>query len=108
MPLTFDDYQERAATTAIYDLEFQCVYPILGLCNEAGEVAGKYKKYLRDGNSGGTLQDDIKKELGDVLWYLSAVARDMDLSLNDIAEANLAKLADRAERGVIGGSGDER
>jgi len=106
--MTFDEYQKRAAETAIYDPEFQCVYPILGLVNEAGEVAGKYKKYMRDGTYHEALREQLKQELGDTLWYLSAVARDMDLTLGEIASANLTKLADRQQRGVLQGSGDDR
>lgn len=106
--MTFDEYQYQASKTAIYDAEFRTVYPILGLASEAGEVAGKYKKFLRDGTGWDALQADMKKELGDVLWYLANVAADMGISLDDIAAANLAKLADRAARGVIKGSGDDR
>lgn len=107
----FDAYQGRALETAIYPNAGQNpIYPTLGLCGEAGEVAEKVKKVLRD--NGGVFDDAaravIAKELGDVLWYVARLASELGLSLGDVAVANLAKLADRQARGVIGGSGDER
>lgn len=82
----------------------------MALRGEAGEVAEKVKKVLRDneGNFSYEKVAEIKKELGDVLWYLSAIATDLNLSLSDIAETNIAKLQSRAERGVISGNGDNR
>ena len=100
--MTFDEYQVYAQQTAIY--EHPIIYPTLGLCRESGEVGEKLKKQLRDGTS----LDDLKKELGDVLWYLSAIASDLNLSLNDIAITNVDKLQSRMERGKIQGSGDNR
>ena len=100
--MTFDEYQIKAKQTAIYD--HPIIYPTLGLCGESGEVAEKVKKHLRDGTS----LDELKKELGDVLWYLSAIASDLNLSLNDIAITNVDKLQSRMERGKIQGSGDNR
>jgi NTP pyrophosphatase (non-canonical NTP hydrolase) len=86
------------------------VYPTLGLANEAGEVAGKVKKIFRD--RGGVLTDADREaltlELGDVLWYVSELCTQLGISLEDVAEANIAKLRDRAERGVLGGEGDRR
>jgi NTP pyrophosphatase (non-canonical NTP hydrolase) len=104
-------YQAETAKTARYpDVGANPVYPTLGLCGEAGEVAEKVKKVLRD--QGGRFNADTRAalalELGDVLWYLARLASELDLDLGAIAEANLAKLASRAERNVIGGSGDER
>ena len=85
-------------------------YPALGLCGEAGEVAEKVKKTLRD--DGGVLSDDrrdaLSRELGDVLWYLSQLATEAGLDLEEIASENLAKLFSRQERGVLRGSGDDR
>jgi NTP pyrophosphatase (non-canonical NTP hydrolase) len=82
----------------------------LGLVGEAGEVADKLKKVIRD--HGGVLTDPVRdavaKELGDVLWYLSVLAYELDYDLNTIAQGNLDKLASRQERGVISGSGDNR
>ena len=100
--MTFDEYQVKAKQTAIYD--HPIIYPTLGLCGESGEVAEKVKKHLRDGTS----LDELKKELGDVLWYISAIASDLKLSLDDIAETNISKLTSRLERGKIQGSGDNR
>ncbi len=100
--MTFDEYQVKAKQTAIYD--HPIIYPTLGLCGESGEVAEKVKKHLRDGTS----LDELKKELGDVLWYLASIASDLNISLNDIALTNVEKLQSRMERGKIGGSGDNR
>lgn len=113
--MQFDDYQELAKTTAVYPEagtgSYNSVsYATLGLTNEAGEVAGKLKKVWRD-NDGSLTQDkktEIAKELGDVLWYAAALAEELGMTLNDIAKANMHKLLDRKERGVIGGSGDNR
>jgi Predicted pyrophosphatase len=85
-------------------------YPTLGLCGEAGEVADKVKKVLRDGEGrfDDAVRDDLRLELGDVLWYVAQLATELDLDLADVAAANLEKLASRAARNVIGGSGDRR
>ena len=107
----FDDYQEWTRETAVYP-DYDCFnYLIMGLCGEAGEVANKYAKYLRDDTDfweeGGT-RDQIIKELGDVLWMLARLADELDEPLSEIAKANMDKLNSRKERGVIGGSGDDR
>jgi NTP pyrophosphatase (non-canonical NTP hydrolase) len=80
------------------------------LCGEAGEVADKVKKVLRDreGRFDDAVRDDLRLELGDVLWYVAQLATELELDLEDIAAANLEKLASRAARNVIGGSGDRR
>ena len=111
---TMNEYQAEAATTAIY--KWKVIYPALGLANEAGEVLGKLKKLIRDndvrfdGKSKITDQQraDLGAELGDVLWYISNLSRDLGLTLNDIAAMNLEKLLSRQERGTLGGSGDNR
>lgn len=108
---TLKEYQEAALATAIYpDRGKNLYYPILGLCEEAGEVAGKYKKINRDQN--GIVTDEnkiaIAKEIGDALWYINAIAAEVGYSLEEIANMNLMKLYDRMQRGVIGGSGDNR
>lgn len=86
------------------------VYCALGLADEAGEVAGKVKKVLRD--SGGEVTQEVREalklELGDVLWYLTQIATSLDFTLEEVAAANLLKLLGRLERGTIGGSGDNR
>lgn len=106
--MNFDDYQTQASRTAIY--KDRIIYPALGLTNEAGEVAGKIKKVLRDSeqNFSPERREEIGKELGDVLWYIAALASDLDLSMCDIAQWNIDKLNSRLARGVLGGSGDNR
>jgi NTP pyrophosphatase (non-canonical NTP hydrolase) len=109
--MLLNEYQEAALDTAVYPNQgANFAYPALGLAGEAGEVADKLKKVLRD--NGGVLTDSVRdavaKELGDVLWYVSVLAHEMDYSLEEIAQTNLDKLASRQERGVITGSGDNR
>jgi len=109
--MNFTDYQTRAHATAKYPvIGHGVVYPTLGLANEAGEVAGKIKKIFRDkeGAISEADRDALKAELGDVLWYIAQVATELDLSLDDIAEYNIAKLLDRQARGKIKGDGDNR
>jgi NTP pyrophosphatase (non-canonical NTP hydrolase) len=105
------DYQTRSRVTAVYpNAGDNLVYPTLGLAGEAGEVAEKVKKLIRD--DAGVLSDErraaIAKELGDVLWYVAQVATEAGLDLDEIAAANLEKLLSRAQRGVLQGSGDDR
>lgn len=105
--MDFSQYQKAAEKTAIYT---DPNYPVLGLAEEAGEVAGIVAKAIRD-NSGMLDRGHInklRKELGDVLWMVAMVAAEYGLDLQDVAAANLAKLADRQKRGVINGSGDDR
>lgn len=104
----FNEYQRQARKTAIYPTDAQVVYPALGLASEAGEVAGKVKKYMRDGGSFTFLRDQLRDELGDVLWYVATLAHDLDLDLDEVALNNIKKLTDRASRGAISGSGDNR
>jgi NTP pyrophosphatase (non-canonical NTP hydrolase) len=109
--MNFTEYQNLALATAIYPKKYETIYPALGLCGEAGEVAEKIKKSIRDGLHNWPdeqFKEELTKELGDVLWYISALASDLDISLNEIAESNLLKLASRKKRNVIGGSGDNR
>ena len=98
-------YQKEAARTAIYRPEHAVTYPALGLADEAGEVAGKVKRIMRDGTFD---RDAIAKELGDVLWYVAALCRDLNVDMAEVAHQNLAKLRDRQERGKLQGSGDNR
>jgi len=109
--MNFNDYQIKSRKTAKYPaIGHAVIYPTLGLVNEAGEVAGKIKKVFRDkdGEINPETRDALKAELGDVLWYMAQVATELNLSLDDIAEANIAKLMDRLERGKIKGDGDNR
>jgi len=108
--LTFDDYQKEAKKTAIYPKSVGVMYPALGLTGEAGEVANKVKKIVRDGyaNSPADWREQVSHELGDVLWYCAALASDLGLSLGRIAKENVNKLSGRQQRGTLGGSGDSR
>ena len=108
--MTFDDYQMAARRTALYPDQHSVTYTALGLASEAGEVAGKVKKVLRDhgGDFGPDQVSAIRDELGDVLWYVAMLAADLGLSMDDLAANNLEKLRSRLERGVIGGQGDQR
>lgn len=107
--LTLNDYQKMALETAIYPEPI--IYPSLGLTGEAGEVADKVKKVIRDKNSDFSGEDtrlEIAKEIGDVLWYCAALSHDLGYALEDIARMNYAKLKSRQERGKLHGSGDNR
>ena len=109
--MNFSDYQTKSRKTAGYPvIGHPVIYPTLGLVNEAGEVAGKIKKVFRDkeGQVSTETREALKAELGDVLWYIAQVATELDLSLDEIAEYNIAKLYDRLERGKIRGDGDDR
>lgn len=109
--MDFNEYQTKSRKTAKYAaIGHPVIYPTLGLVNEAGEVAGKIKKVFRDkdGQFSDETRDALKAELGDVLWYIAQVATELNLTLDDIAESNIAKLYDRLERGKIQGDGDYR
>jgi NTP pyrophosphatase (non-canonical NTP hydrolase) len=106
-----NEYQDRALDTAIYpNRGANFVYPALGLVGEAGEVADKLKKVIRDNDGILTdpVRDAVAKELGDVCWYIAVLAAELDYDLNEIMAMNLAKLNSRKERGVLSGSGDAR
>ena len=109
--MDFQQYQEGCRATARYpDAGANPIYPTLGLCGEAGEVADKVKKVLRD--QGGEFSAEViaalQLELGDVLWYVAQLATELGLELDQVAQANLDKLASRSARNVISGSGDSR
>lgn len=116
--MTLREYDRLAFETAVYPTRHlpgwragePPVYPALGLCGEAGEVAEKVKKVVRD--DGGVVSEEARTaiilELGDALWYLTAVARDIGSSLEDVAKANLQKLQSRIDRNTLRGSGDDR
>lgn len=116
--MTLNEYQKAALTTAVYPREFKAIYPALGMAGEAGEVADKMKKIIRDTdikrNEQGEIEIEpkkaveIAKEVGDVLWYVATMANDLGISLESIAEMNIEKLQSRKRRGVLGGSGDNR
>ena len=109
--MDFSTYQSKALTTAInHDSPNEIFHLALGLAGETGEVMEKLKKAVRDNNA--VITDEttgsIKKELGDVLWYIAVLSDYLGIDLQDIAESNLKKLQDRQKRGVLGGSGDSR
>lgn len=115
--ITLNDYQNEAYDFAAYGSA--CMYPFTALSEECGEVSGKIAKYMRkkqavrpdfqgDGSMEQTLNLDLQKELGDVLWQLSACCVELGVSLEEVAIMNLEKLGGRKARGTIVGSGDER
>ena len=101
--MNFDTYEKLANET---DLVHPINYYFLGLVEEAGEVAGLRKRYLRD--EGNIDPEKLVKELGDVLWYVAMIGKQYGISMDDVAVSNIKKLTDRQERGVITGVGDER
>ena len=105
-----DMYQQVTKQTAIYPREQAIIYPTLGLTGEAGEVANKVKKIIRDGTNKNNenLVQEISAEIGDCLWYISVLADDIGVKLSDIANSNLIKLANRKKNNTIHGSGDDR
>jgi NTP pyrophosphatase (non-canonical NTP hydrolase) len=109
--MKFSEYQEKSRVTALYpDKDNNFIYPTLGLVGESGEIAEKIKKVLRDdsGKLSNEKKQEIGKELGDVLWYISQLTTELGMNLDEIAEGNIKKLYSRLDRGVIGGSGDNR
>lgn len=128
--MTFNEYQKQASALGDYpdihvltkgsnedgnESEDECIdanyiYPALGLVGEAGEVAEKIKKLVRNdkGHVSEEKRQEIKKELGDVQWYLQQLATEFNFTLEEVAQGNLDKLNDRKERGVIKSEGDNR
>ncbi len=109
--MNFQEYQKKSRLTAIYpNLNNNFIYPTLGLVGEAGEVAEKIKKIIRDqkGKITDKNKEEIKKELGDVLWYLSQLSTELGLEMEDVAQKNIEKLTSRLKRGKLSGSGDNR
>ena len=110
--MNFKDYQKEALSTSQYPKKYKIIYPALGLGGEAGEVLDKIKKWLRGDDGSSVLSGERKKiiadEMGDVLWYLSTLSRDIGIPLEKIAEDNLRKVKSRKERNKISGDGDLR
>lgn len=114
--MKFNDYQKIALSTDLYDGKQAdpsspaFITKILGLAGEAGEVAEKFKKIIRNQNGKITASDkqELTKELGDVLWYTSTIASYLGVTFEEVARANANKLADRKDRGVIASAGDNR
>jgi NTP pyrophosphatase (non-canonical NTP hydrolase) len=105
--MKLNEYQDQAWSTALPECQ-NPNYMLLGLLNETGEIAGAVKKFLRGDISALELQNRIKKEAGDALWYLSGFLKSQDIYLEDVGQENVAKLADRKARGVLKGDGDNR
>lgn len=119
--MKFNSYQTIAATFGVYSNAIEALncgpaasamlnllYPTVGLADEAGEVAGKVKKLLRDGTSYEATKEALISELGDVLWYISQLATVLGVSLEEVAQTNLNKLTSRQQRNVLHGNGDHR
>ena len=116
--MTVNEYQEAALATAVYPEQFRVIYPALGMNGEAGEVADKVKKVIRDTvlsiDTNGAIilphdnRIELAKEIGDVLWYCAILANDLGMKLDDVAQMNINKLKSRQERGKLSGSGDNR
>jgi NTP pyrophosphatase (non-canonical NTP hydrolase) len=110
--MTFDEYQKQALTTNLSkeDEFLELIQQVLGLADEAGEVQSIFKKWIRDQDADPAKldRDNVKKELGDVLWYIAVIAHDLNIPLSDIAEYNIQKLASRKARNTLSGSGDDR
>lgn len=106
--MTLDEYAAAAMQTKTYGPLESKSYSIAGIASEAGEVNGKWAKYIRDNSDFEILRNDIKKETGDCLWMVAALCDAFGWTLEEVAQTNLDKLADRKARGVLGGSGDNR
>ena len=106
--MNFNDYQKIARSTAVYPEEYKVIYPALGLCGEAGEVAEKVKKIVRGDDRLNNVTSNIVMELGDVLWYVSALADDLGITLEQVAQWNVDKLQRRMQLNKIKGDGDNR
>lgn len=108
--MTLNEYMQAALEIAVYPKEYRIIYPALGMTGEAGEVADKVKKVIRDNGKEFTedKKREIAKEVGDVMWYCATLANDLGYTLEEIGIMNIEKLKSRKKRGVIGGSGDNR
>lgn len=109
--MTLDEYQAAAHATAIYPGKgSNILYPTLGLCGEAGEVAELVKKMIRDDGHLMTVErrEKLILELGDVLWYVAALALELGMSLSSVASRNIDKLASRQANNTLKGSGSDR
>lgn len=109
--MDFDEYQKRAIAKAVYpNVGNNITYPVLGICGEAGEVAEKIKKILRD-KDGKVADSDLPgiiKEMGDVMWYIAALCNELNIPMSAVARASIEKVEGRHERGTLHGSGDDR
>lgn len=108
---TFNEYQQRTTKMAmVADDDKRLLIYLLGLSGETGEVSEKFKKMFRDkgGEMSPEFKADVKKELGDVLWYVSSISQELGFTLEDVAKANIEKIENRRARNVQHGSGDNR
>ena len=109
--MELNEYQKFAMKTAVFPENEKYYYTVLGLVGEAGEIANKVKKFIRDGHDEEELVEKINEvndELGDVLWYVAAVAQAFGTNLESVAKNNLWKLAERQRNNTLHGSGDKR
>jgi NTP pyrophosphatase (non-canonical NTP hydrolase) len=109
--MNMNDYQQAALRTAApREKHNELFHLLLGLVGETGEIAEKAKKIVRDKDSDFSQWDieDLTKELGDTLWYVAVVAAYFDIPLEDVAQLNITKLADRQQRSTLSGTGDNR
>lgn len=110
--MNFDEYQQKAQQTVVTNIDplMDKTIWVLGISGEAGEITEKWKKIVAydDGVIDQATKDDMTKEIGDVLWYLAAFAKSLDISLQDVAEKNIVKVLDRKSRGMTKGRGDNR
>lgn len=107
--MILNEYEKIMATSKVYDT-LPIIYPALGMNGEAGEVAEKVKKCIRDNNGifGGQIKKDILRELADVLWYIWATADDMGFTLEDVMKIGIEKVQERQKTNTVHGSGDNR
>lgn len=106
-PLTLNQYQLEASKNKAFPEKYAIIYPTIGVLNEAGEMAGKIKKWMRGDTPHLNIQD-LTSEMGDVLWYLSSLATDLGITLEDVARNNIEKITKRREKNMIKGDGDHR
>lgn len=105
-----NEYQKIVNNYAIHPKKYNVIYPVLGMCGEAGEAAEKIKKIIRDKNEifDDEAKKEIAKELGDVICYIAFIAEDLNLQLSDILQLNIDKIQSRFNRNVMHGEGDNR
>lgn len=105
--MKFNEFQDLAMSTRLESAN--TLYALMGLVGEVGEVYSLIAKGIRDGvEDEDAFNEKVKKELGDVLWFIAAICEDMDYTMDECAEVVIKKLKSRKERNVLGGSGDDR
>ena len=104
--MELNEYQKKAKETAFGNFTLY----VLGVCGESGELANKWKKIVRDqdGKTTNEQRHELNSEIGDILWYVSMLASNLDFTLENIAIHNISKLEDRKQRGQLRGNGDNR